>query len=35
MLVFTERTDKLGDVIWVISPRKAEAPEKRIYEREA
>jgi hypothetical protein len=34
MLVFTERTDDLGEVIWVISIRKAEAPEKKFYERE-
>jgi uncharacterized protein len=34
MLVFTERTDDRGEVVWVISLRKAEAPEKRFYERE-
>jgi uncharacterized DUF497 family protein len=33
MLVFTEREDEDGQLIWVISLRKAEAPEKRTYER--
>src|SRR6266542_2860271 len=32
-LVFTEREDEQGELVWVISLRKAEAPEKRIYER--
>lgn len=33
VLVFTEREDEEGDLIWVISLRRAEAPEKRTYER--
>jgi uncharacterized protein len=33
VLVFTEREDEEGELIWVISPRRAEAPEKRAYER--
>jgi uncharacterized DUF497 family protein len=33
VLIFTERLDEDGDLIWVISLRKAEAPEKRTYER--
>ena len=32
-LVFTERADDLGELIWVISLRKAEESEKRTYER--
>lgn len=33
VLIFSEREDERGDLIWVISLRKAEAPEKRTYER--
>jgi uncharacterized DUF497 family protein len=35
VLVFTEREDDEGGMIWVISLRKAEAPDKRTYERAA
>jgi uncharacterized DUF497 family protein len=34
VLVFTERQDGLGDVIWVISMRKANRQERQDYERE-
>jgi len=34
VLVFTEREDEFGDVIWVISLRKAGRKERREYERE-
>ena len=33
MLVSTERTDDLGEVIWVISLRKANRKERRDHER--
>src|SRR5213082_2710912 len=33
VLIYTEREDDDGDMIWVISLRRAEAPEKRMYER--
>jgi uncharacterized protein len=33
VLIFTEREDAEGELIWVISLRRAEAPEKRTYER--
>jgi uncharacterized DUF497 family protein len=33
VLIFTEREDDDGELTWVISLRRAEAPEKRTYER--
>jgi uncharacterized DUF497 family protein len=34
VLVFSVREDDEGEMIWIISLRKAEAPDKRAYERE-
>ena len=33
VLIFTERQDAAGSVVWVISLRKAERKERRDYER--
>jgi uncharacterized DUF497 family protein len=32
-LIFTEREDEIGSVVWVISLQKADRKERRDYER--
>jgi uncharacterized DUF497 family protein len=34
VLIFTEREDELGSIVWVISLRKADKKERRKYGRE-
>ena len=33
VLIFTEREDEIGSIVWVISLRKADRKERRDYER--